>query len=227
MTYPTYKRLMYSLNYTSPMRQGEHGKRNDIKTRILVEVISGNNTSTGLKNVFCSKAPTDLTMFIAKSPYAMSHEELPDAEHLDDVRREIRDGINQSVISKKDVEYHLRSLQDMGLITKSEGRYYPNRRSARAMKTILLLLQSKNEYEMGITAFMQMWAGLSEVSVFDAVRSPLEVAKSFSRDFMDFMSESANIRDFVNAWGRWDDKLKIELGKRFRDYLTSGCQIAH
>ena len=221
MTYPAYKRLMYSLSYTSPMRQGEHGKRNDIKTRILVEVISGNNTSTGLKNVFCSKAPTDLTMFIAKSPYAMSHEELPDAEHLDDVRREIRDGINQSVISKKDVEYHLRSLQDMGLITKSEGRYYPNRRSARAMKTILLLLQSRNEYEEGITPFMEMWARLSDVSITDAVKFPLEVSKSFSSDFIGFMAQSSTLKDFVNAWGRWDDKLKIELGKRFRDYFTN------
>lgn len=209
------------------MEQGEHGKRNDIKTRILVEVISGNNTSIGLKNVFCSKAPTDLTMFIAKSPYIMSHLELPDAEQLDDVRREIRNDINQSVISKKDVEYHLRSLQDRGLITKSEGHYYPNRRSAKGMETILLLLQSKNEYEVGIVPFMEMWARLSFINIADAVKYPLEVAKSFSRDLIGFMAQSANLKDFVNAFGRWDDTLKIELEKRFRDYLSSEKQIGH
>ena len=95
------------------------------------------------------------------------------------------------------------------------------------METILLLLQSTNEYEVGIVPFMEMWGRLSFINIADAVKYPLEVAKSFSRDFIGFMAQSANLKDFVNAFGRWDDMLKIELGKRFRDYLTNECQIAH
>ena len=202
------------------MKQGEHGRRNETKVSILIEVISGNNTATGLKDAMCKRSPTDLTRVMAESLNRFN-DKLPDAEQLDDERRRIRDNLNKTVISTKDVEYHLRTLVDKGLLVKSEGRYYPNRRSNKAIDAMLSLLQSRNEYEIGISAFMQSWADISSISIVDAVRYPLDVAKEFFSYMVSFMSETTNLKDFVRAWGYSDNPVKTEMGNRFIEFLKS------
>ncbi len=227
------------MNPEDHRRRGDHGKRNDNGFSILMDILTGHNTSEELKDIYSHK----MTLEEAKKFI----EEL-------DLRFEILDRIlgihprngagnvdnsleadaigfqeshNKEIrISKKAVDYHLRHLTNEGLIAKRKGRYYLNFRSAKAVRRILELMQlERYDLHAGFHRLMETWVSIAGVEIKDVIADPEGMRDRFTEYTIEFMSYPKNMRDFYLAWTVPSVyvrgiKAREELESRYRDYFN-------
>ena len=231
------------------MDQGDHGKRNETSFSILADILIGHNTSEELKDIYTHKMTFEeakgrikeerdrsdefYRIFGSEPPYiplfrgwvGPSGDPLTRDDLMNEDAIEYQESHNKEKrISKKAVDYHLRRLIEEGLIVKRKGRYYPNFRSARAVRTILELMQSaRRDLLDGFYRLMDVWASLARVEIKDVIADPKGTGDRFAKYTIEFMSYPRNMRDFYLAWtvpivyGR-GVKAREELEARYRDH---------
>lgn len=129
-------------------------------------------------------------------------------------------------ISKKAVDYHIRRLTNKGLIVKRKGRYYLNFRSAKAVRTILELMQSARQDLLGgFHRLMEIWVSIARVEIKDVIADPEGMKDRFTEYTIEFMSYPKNLKDFYLAWTvpivyGVGVKEREEVEARFRDYFN-------
>lgn len=202
------------------MKYGDHGKRNQRRTSMIIDIINGRNTSEELKNHITRKMTMNEAREWIERKYKFMGKPLPDPEQLHDEVKEYRDGHNEGTISNKAVEYHLRRLLKDGLITRSKGRYYLNLRSAKAVYQVVSLFYAIPELRRGFYDLTDPWASRVGVSIADAINYRYDITQSFWDYITDFMSVPGNFRDFFNAWYLGDQEIKRDLMLRYIEFFN-------
>ena len=201
------------------MEYGDHGKRNERRTSLIIDIINGRNTTEELKYRNTRKMTLNEARKWIESNYKFMDKPLPDPEELYDKMKDFRNEHNKQKISNKAVEYHLRRLLKDGLITKSKGRYYLNLRSAKAIRQVALLFYAIPVLRRGFHDLTDMWASRVGVSVADAINSRYDITRSFWDYTADFMSVAGNLKDFFNAWYLGNQETKRELLLRYAEHF--------
>lgn len=213
---------MYELVFTLiVMKIGDHRKRRETQTRILIEIIDGNNTAQGLKGAFCGHVSTDMTLALAKFHYEIRELPLPDPEQLDDERREIRDEWNMPLISKKAVDYHLRELVKSNIIVKSGERYHLNRRSVSAVSLALSFISSLPEYKEGFDDLLDIYSLAMIVSGARTgyiLENGPKLLEAWAIDTSRFMAQGARFGWFIDGYGRQKQR---EIDKLLGEYAET------
>lgn len=241
--------LKYGLSYYHAVDHGDHGKRNERSFGILMDILIGHNTSEELKDIYSHKMtfeeakerikemrdrsdefyrifgsePPHIPLFrgwVGPSGDPITRDDLMNEDAI-----EYQESHNKEKrISKKAVDYHLRRLVKEGLIVKRKGRYYPNYRSAKAVRTILELMQSaRNDLLDGFHRLMDVWASLARVEIKDVIADPEGMRDRFTEYTTEFMSYPRNMRDFYQAWTvpivyGHGVKARKEFEARYRDH---------
>ena len=207
-------------------KRGDHGRRDEKSFNILMDILTGHNTSEDLKYIYSHKLTFEEAKSRIKEQYAMSDEfyrifdsEPPEITFFqgwvgpsgkpftrDDLINEdaakYQESHNEKKrISKKAVDYHLRHLTNEGLIVKRKGRYYLNFRSAKAVRVILELMQSaRNDLLDGFHRLMDVWASIARIEIKDVIADPEGMRNRYTEYTIEFMSNPKNMRDFYRAW---------------------------
>ena len=202
------------------MEYGDHGKRNERRTSLIIDIINGRNTTEELKYRNTRKMTLNEARKWIESNYKFMDKPLPDPEELYDKMKDFRNEHNKQKISNKAVEYHLRRLLKDGLITKSKGRYYLNLRSAKAIRQVVSLFYAIPVLRRGFHDLTDMWASRVGVSVADAINSRYDITRSFWDYTADFMSVAGNLKDFFNAWYLGNQETKRELLLRYIEFFN-------
>jgi hypothetical protein len=241
------KSLKYSLSHYHAVDYGDHGKRNEKSFSILMDILMGHNTSEELKYIYSrkmtleeAKAHTeelkqradDFQRIIGIGPSngdepSSIDPNLTENDLLHYMAIEFQKLHNKEKrISKKAVDYHIRRLTNKGLIVKRKGRYYLNFRSAKAVRTILELMQSARQDLLGgFHRLMEIWVSIARVEIKDVIADPEGMKDRFTEYTIEFMSYPKNLKDFYLAWTvpivyGVGVKEREEVEVRFRDYFN-------